>query len=463
MSVSIQYANVTLVGGPSKKGSRNKPQQFSTQTQKVTLWPTWGKSSEFNLGVALHQSKYEVLLRLDVFDWDRYSRNDKLGVCEIALNNWLELDTMSDAWYPLKVGEGVKHRPAGYVRVRLLRTTNIMVARRLHARKVLSDAVTASKLLAERLRHQIRRLQPSRRHHHRRGASRGTDGAPAHHHTHSGDASGDGDHGGDAKEEQGPPLHKQAHQGELSPTNATLPRAVAEATAQAGAVASQLAATTTNKRRALGKQLEVVVLDAKNLIVPPTHAERMYCTVQLGDAVRRTSVVPGSMSIPFQRFPLGLKFPVPRRTHRYSSVATMDTMFDPNDEHDGGDDSEKPTTVLPPLSPLVVAAVDAKTVARAVLPEYAVVAPAFLRPGLWVTHVNDVALRTLRFVDAMYVCVCVCLRVVRCVLCVWVGGWVCRVAFTYDGGLHTVQGGVAASQAALSAGKHRVASRVCVA
>ena len=147
---------------------RGEPRERrETKTAMRTLDPVWGESFSFalnsrvakerlvrsasNANSEYHNKGHSPLhLRISVCDWDQVTKRELLGEVLVDVVS-LARDSMVDKWFPVGLTRGAKVRPRGSVRLRILRTKDVMRQKLLAAQRVLSDVEHESKLLLSRL------------------------------------------------------------------------------------------------------------------------------------------------------------------------------------------------------------------------------------------------------------------------------------------------------------------------
>jgi hypothetical protein len=145
---------------------RGEPRERrETKTAMRTLDPVWGESFSFSLNSRVakerlvrssnaseyHNKGHSPLhLRVSICDWDQVTKRELLGEVLIDIVA-LARDSIIDKWFPVGLTRGAKVRPRGSIRLRLLRTKDLMRQKLLIAQKVLTDAEVESRQLLGRL------------------------------------------------------------------------------------------------------------------------------------------------------------------------------------------------------------------------------------------------------------------------------------------------------------------------
>ncbi|KAL0490842.1 protein kinase C beta type [Acrasis kona] len=80
-----------------------------TQTIKKTLNPRWDETFTFSI----NSLDFDSFLEVTVKDWDRFSKNDKLGYLKIPLNK-LKKNVVDNRWFSLEDPSN-KYRPSGNI------------------------------------------------------------------------------------------------------------------------------------------------------------------------------------------------------------------------------------------------------------------------------------------------------------------------------------------------------------
>jgi hypothetical protein len=158
---------------PAGRGEARERRE--TKTAMRTLDPIWGESFSFALNSRVakerlirssgNSSEYHnkghspLHLRVSVCDWDQVTKRELLGEVLIDIVS-LARDSLVDRWFPVGLTRGAKVRPRGSIRLRILRTKDVMRQKLLAAQRVLNDAETETKHLLSRLEMSLNLIAP---------------------------------------------------------------------------------------------------------------------------------------------------------------------------------------------------------------------------------------------------------------------------------------------------------------
>lgn len=387
---SDPFCVLTIEGGP-RVGKKKKQQSVTIEHVDKTLEPVWGQEHVFWMGKRALKAKHEVVLKLELYDWDRYSKNDLLGEVCIKLNGpeGLKNDNeVRDRWYKLQQSASSPLRATGSVRVRLVRTHNVDAARREAARNLVEQALDeGARLLTKLQRCLASTIRKAKRSHllqdtvtrmrrptlrdvaadayidkaepqllrqrERTDEARESLGGAE-------ESKGEEDSAADFFDTaEAAPTTESSH---ADATTAT-PSDFDETTSVGTSLAEDDAGSAT--RRCIGRQLEVAVIETDGVYLPSGASPRLYTTVRLGRSIRRTGVTSSHIELRLLQRPFGF------------SLA-------PASELDAS-----PRNSAWPSTAAIVHNVVTDVLLKAVAPECSAVARS-LRTGWRLTHVNNV-------------------------------------------------------------------------